>query len=152
MVRVPTAPAVRALVPGSGGPLGSGYTSPPVGVWRSPTDSRPLVRDMIDAIRSVFSRYATFEGRATRAEFWYFTLFCTLVTVGVLVLSVVPFLGILAAFGLFAWATGILIPSLALSIRRLRDAGLPWPWVLLGLIPFGVIALGVLWCQPSKYP
>ncbi|HAQ59678.1 MAG TPA: DUF805 domain-containing protein, partial [Microbacterium sp.] len=55
-------------------------------------------------------------------------------------------------FGLFAWATGILIPSLALSIRRLRDAGLPWPWVLLGLIPFGVIALGVLWCQPSKYP
>ena len=149
-----TSPAsvYRPLVPGTGGQLGSGYTPPPVGVWRSPADTRPLVRGMGDAIRVVFTRYATFEGRATRAEFWYFTLFSVLITVGLMFLSVVPILGYLAGLGFLAWGLGILIPTLALSVRRLRDAGLYWAWILLSVVPFGGIALIVLWCQPSKYP
>lgn len=146
------APAYRPLVPGTGGRLGSGYTPPPLGVWRSPVDTRPLVRGMGDAIRAVFTRYAMFEGRATRAEFWYFTLFSVLVTIGLAFLSIVPILGYLAGLGFFVWGLGILLPTLALSVRRLRDAGLHWAWILLSLLPFGVIALIVLWCQPSKYP
>jgi uncharacterized membrane protein YhaH (DUF805 family) len=121
-------------------------------VWRSPVDTRPLVRGMGDAIRAVFSRYAMFEGRATRAEFWYFTLFSALVTIGLLFLSMVPILGYLAGLGFFAWGLGILLPTLALSVRRLRDAGLHWAWIFLALLPFGGIALIVLWCQPPKYP
>lgn len=150
----PASPAsvYRPLVPGTGGQLGSGYTPPPVGVWRSPADTRPLVRGMGDAIRVVFSRYATFDGRATRAEFWYFTLFSTLVTVGLVFLSIVPILGYLAGLGFFVWGLGILIPTVALSVRRLRDAGLHWAWILLSFVPFGGVALIVLWCQPSKYP
>ncbi len=142
----------RPLVPGTGGQLGSGYTPPPLGVWRSPADTRPLVRGMGDAIRVVFTRYAMFEGRATRAEFWYFTLFSVLITIGLMFLSVVPILGYLSGLGFLAWGLGILIPTLALSVRRLRDAGLHWAWILLSLVPFGGIALIVLWCQPSKYP
>ena len=64
----------------------------------------------------------------------------------------VPILGYLAGLGFLAWGLGILIPTLALSVRRLRDAGLHWAWILLSLVPFGGIALIVLWCQPSKYP
>ena len=145
-------PAYRPLVPGTGGQLGSGYTPPPIGVWRSPVDTRPLVRGMGDAIRAVFSRYAMFEGRATRAEFGYFTLFSALVTIGLVFLSIVPILGYLAGLGFFAWGLGILLPTLALSVRRLRDAGLHWAWIFLALLPFGGIALIVLWCQPPKYP
>lgn len=139
-------------MPGTGGQLGSGYTPPPIGVWRSPVDTRPLVRGMGDAIRAVFSRYAMFEGRATRAEFGYFTLFSALVTIGLVFLSIVPILGYLAGLGFFAWGLGILLPTLALSVRRLRDAGLHWAWIFLALLPFGGIALIVLWCQPPKYP
>lgn len=142
----------RPLVPGTGGQLGSGYTPPPIGVWRCPVDTRPLVRGMGDAIRAVFTRYAQFDGRATRAEFWYFTLFTTLVTIGFVFLSIVPIVGYLAGLGFFAWGVGIFLPSLALSVRRLRDAGLHWAWIFLSLLPFGGIALIVLWCQPSKYP
>lgn len=152
MAATGSALAYRPLVPGTGGPLGSGYTPPPVGVWRSPADTRPLVRGMGDAIRAVFSRYATFEGRATRAEFWYFTLFSALVTLGLMFATIVPILGYLTGLGFFAWGLGVLLPTIAVSIRRLRDAGLHWAWIFLSLIPFGGIALIVLWCQPSKYP
>lgn len=142
----------RPLVPGTGGQLGSGYTPPPVGVWRSPIDTRPLVRGMGDAIPAVFTRYVQFEGRATRAEFWYFALFWTLVTIGLVFLGVVPVLGFSALLGLLAWNVGALLPVVAVSVRRLRDAGLHWAWMFLALLPFGGIALIVLWCQPSKYP
>lgn len=145
-------PVDRALVPGSGSQLGSGYTPPPVGVWRSPVDTRPIVRDMSDAIRAAFTRYAEFDGRATRAEFWYFSLFTGLVTIGLVFASIVPVLGYLALLGLLAWNVATLLPLLAISVRRLRDAGLHWAWIFLSLLPFGGIALIVLWCQPSKYP
>jgi uncharacterized membrane protein YhaH (DUF805 family) len=154
---VPTAPGstasvYRPLVPGTGGQLGSGYTPPPIGVWRSPIDTRPYVRGMGDAIRAVFSKYVMFEGRATRAEFWYFALFSALITMGLVFLSAVPILGYLAGPAFFAWGLGILLPSLAVSVRRLRDAGLHWGWLFLSLLPFGGIAVIVLCCQPSKYP
>ena len=154
---VPSAPAApasvyRPLVPGTEGQLGLGYTPPPIGVWRSPADTRPLVRGMGDAIRAAFSRYVMFEGRATRAEFWYFTLFTALVTIGLVFLSVVPILGYFTGLGFFAWGVGILLPSLAVTVRRLRDAGFHWGWLFLSLLPFGGIAVIVLCCQPSKYP
>lgn len=145
-------PAYRPLVPGAVTPLGSGYTPPPIGSWRSPADTRPLVRGMGEAIRAVFTRYASFEGRATRSEYWYFTLFSFLITIGSLFLIIVPILGVLAGVIYFAWGLGALLPTLAVSVRRLRDAGLHWGWIFLSLAPFGIIALIVMWCQPSKYP
>src|SRR5690606_1016362 len=43
----------------------------PTGVWRGPVDSRPFVRNMIDAVRVCIQKYATFDGRAGLPEFWY---------------------------------------------------------------------------------
>ena len=80
-----------------------------------------------EAIKSVFSKYAVFSGRARRSEFWYFYLFYILVAFGLSFLSiwfpVVKYLYIL--FGL-----GIFLPYTAVTVRRLHDIGKSG-WILL---------------------
>jgi uncharacterized membrane protein YhaH (DUF805 family) len=134
-----------AVVPHYGAPA-------PVGAWRSPVDDRPLIRGMGDAIRTVFQKYAAFEGRATRPEFWYWYLFSVLVGVGGALVLWIPVLGVLAGLALFAFGLAVLIPTYAVMVRRLRDGGFHWAFLLLALVPFGGIALLVMLCQPSKHP
>ena len=81
-----------------------------------------------EAIKSVFSKYATFSGRARRSEFWYFFLFNLVVS---LVLGLIPVLDILS----FIWALGVLIPTLAVTVRRFHDIGKSGWNYLLFLIP-----------------
>ena len=69
-----------------------------------------------EAIKSVFSKYATFSGRARRSEFWYFLLFNFLVS---FVLGLIPFLSVVSGL----WALAVLIPSLAVTVRRFHDIG-----------------------------
>lgn len=69
-----------------------------------------------EAIKSVFSKYAVFSGRARRSEYWYFYLFTFLVS---LVLGCIPFLGLLSFF----WSLAIIIPNIAVSVRRFHDIG-----------------------------
>jgi len=98
------------------------------------------------------SKYAQFEGRARRSEYWLFTLFQILVTVGLAILvgitgaSVdtldVPgqepnLLGGLLAFALILFWLAMIIPSLAVTVRRLHDSDKSGFWMLLHLIPFG---------------
>jgi len=93
------------------------------------------------AIGTVFRKYADFDGRASRPEFWWFVLFSTLVSAGLSSL----FSGLAGA-----WFFAVLLPSLAVSVRRLRDAGFAWPMIFLGLIPVvGIIILIVLYAQRS---
>lgn len=100
-----------------------------------------------DAVRSVFSRYATFTGRARRSEFWWFALFNFLVSIVVGVIDAVigsPVLGYIVALAL-------LVPSLAVTVRRLHDTGRSGWWILIGLIPFiGAIVLLVFECVDSQ--
>lgn len=81
-----------------------------------------------EAIKSVFSKYATFSGRARRSEFWYFFLFNALVSIG---LSVIPFLNFLS----FLWSLAVLIPMLAVTVRRFHDIGKSGWWYLFTIIP-----------------
>lgn len=124
----------------------------PVGVWRSPVDNRPFVRGMGDAVKVVFAKYATFDGRAARPEYWWFYLFTFLVTLGAYVLLLIPYLNILVGIALLAWGIALIVPTLALTVRRLRDAGLHWAWLFISFVPFGGIALIVMLCQPSRHP
>ena len=93
------------------------------------------------AISSGFRKYAEFEGRATRPEFWWWALFTFLVFAGA---------GALWEGLAGAWIFATLLPSLGLGVRRLRDAGYAWPMIFLGLIPLvGIIILIVLWSQKT---
>lgn len=79
-----------------------------------------------DSIKTCFSKYVDFEGRAKRPEFWWFVLF-TVVT------SVVIGMFSDALSGLFSLA--VFLPSIAVGARRLHDIGKSGWWQLLWLIP-----------------
>jgi len=89
-----------------------------------------------EAIKSVFSKYATFSGRARRSEFWYFFLFNFLVS---FVLGLIPFLSVVSGL----WALAVLIPSLAVAVRRFHDIGKSGWTYLYFLIP-GLLYIGYL--------
>lgn len=97
-----------------------------------------------EAIRVCFIKYAEFNGRASRAEFWWFTLFVVLVSGALQYVS-------LSLSSIFLIA--VLLPFLAVGARRLRDSGKsPW-WLLILLAPVGgLIALGFLWALPPTDP
>lgn len=102
------------------------------------------------AITTVFRNYAQFGGVASRSEYWWFALFSLLVSLALSgidgAISGSGDAGLLATL----WGLGIILPSLAVTVRRLRDAGYAWGYLFLALIPFlGAIILIVLLCQPS---
>ena len=93
------------------------------------------------AIRICFAKYAEFDGRATRAEFWWFALFVTLATSGFTYLSE-------AAASIFLIA--VLLPFLAAGARRLHDANKSAWWLWFLPVPVGgLVILAVLWAMPS---
>ncbi len=125
---------------------------PPTGVWRGAVDDRPVVRNMGDAVRVFFRKYAQFDGRASRAEYWYCALAYALAVFALIVLIWIPIIGFLIALALWAGALAIVVPGIAVTVRRLRDAGLHWAWIFIAFVPLGTIALIVLLAQPSKFP
>lgn len=95
--------------------------------------------DFVGSIQAGFKNYANFRGVATRAEFWYFQLFIVLVS---LVLSVIDRLFPIGVLGLgFSLVT--VLPSLSLLVRRLRDAGFSWLWILAPLLSVAVLFAGM---------
>ena len=106
-----------------------------------------------EAIQTVFRKYAEFTGRATRAEFWWWALFNVLVASALSLFNVIrignnAYLGSLLA-GL--WSIAVLLPSLAVAVRRLRDAGYGWGYLFFILVPVaGIVVLIVYWAQPTK--
>jgi uncharacterized membrane protein YhaH (DUF805 family) len=98
------------------------------------------------AIETCFRKYADFTGWAGRSEYWWWTLFVVLVSVACSIVDAVAGLG----FAATVWFLATLIPSLAVAVRRLRDAGYAWGYLFLALIPLvGGIILIVLLCKPS---
>jgi len=102
----------------------------------------------------VLKKYAVFSGRARRKEYWFFALFNLLASI---VLSVIDYitgsfdaaLGTGLLSGIYALA--VLIPSLAVSVRRLHDTDHSGWWLLIALIPLiGAIVLLVFVLQDSK--
>lgn len=96
----------------------------------------------------VLSQYTDFSGRARRKEYWMFVLANFIIT---LLLGVIDyFIGYKIFEGLYSIA--ILIPSLAVCVRRLHDIGKSGLWMLICFIPvIGEIWLIVLFCQDSQY-
>ncbi|MFJ4296622.1 DUF805 domain-containing protein [Curtobacterium sp. NPDC089689] len=128
----------------------------------------------LDASTRFFKKYARFDGRASRSEYWYWFLANAIVTLvligafyGVLVATILGstrvdaygnsvseparapiafvFLGLW-----FLWWLATLVPNIALGWRRVHDAGLPGATWLLGLfVSVAAIVLGCLGSNPS---
>lgn len=96
----------------------------------------------VDAVKALFIRYADFQGRSRRSEYWWVFLF-NLITSRV-------FAAVSTSFAT-VWGFALLIPILAVGVRRLHDTGRSGWWVLLNLIPLvGTIILIVWLCQDSS--
>jgi uncharacterized membrane protein YhaH (DUF805 family) len=105
--------------------------------------------DFATAVRTVIlKRYADFQGRASRSEFWWFTLFAFLLNIVLQVITgLVPILGIIAIVIMLA----VLIPSIAVAVRRLHDIGKSGWWYLLVFIPLiGALVLIYWFVQPGQ--
>jgi uncharacterized membrane protein YhaH (DUF805 family) len=115
-----------------------------------------------ESIKTVFRKYAEFGGRASRPEFWWFTLFSALVSAALSALTPYSLNPNIAEFTTTSssitefvsltgfWSVAVLLPSLAVAVRRLRDAGRAWTelfWILLPIA--GIIVLIVRWSEPS---
>ncbi len=104
-----------------------------------------------EAIRSVFQKYVTFEGRARRSEYWWFFLFNSLVSAALSYLvrmtdGSVFMEGLSALFSL-----AVFLPRLAVAWRRLHDvgkSGANWFWVFLPIV--GWIMLLVWLARPGQ--
>ncbi|MFJ9119616.1 DUF805 domain-containing protein [Streptomyces sp. NPDC102394] len=95
-------------------------------------------------------KYAEFSGRSRRNEYWMFALFVGIIDV---ILAVIPIASktpaLFALLGIFYLA--ILVPSLAVGVRRMHDTGRSGWWLLIGAVPFiGGIWLLVLTCLDSQ--
>ena len=97
-----------------------------------------------ESISTCFTKYADFNGRATRSEFWWWVLFVFLASVAAGIVSQ-------AVSALFSLAT--LLPGLAVGARRLHDTNRSGWFQLLALIPLiGWIILVIWTIQEAKEP
>lgn len=93
-----------------------------------------------EAIIVCLTKFAEFDGRASRSEFWWFFLFVVLVSSALVYLS--------EALG-SVFLIAMLLPLLAVGARRLRDTGYSGWWLLFLLVPVGgLVTLAILWARP----
>jgi uncharacterized membrane protein YhaH (DUF805 family) len=95
--------------------------------------------------KAVLKKYAEFKGRARRAEYWYFVLFNAIFTIVAAILDKVidPGVKIAGFYGIIyaLYTLAVIIPSLAVVVRRLHDTGKSGWMILVGLIPLA----GAIW-------
>lgn len=102
-----------------------------------------MTMDFGTAVKTGFSKFATFEGRASRSEYWFYTLFVFATSVVLNIIDAVTGIGVLSV--IFALVT--LIPGIAVAVRRLHDTDRAGWWYLLALIPLiGWIVLIIWFC------
>mgnify|MGYP005690434091 FL=1 len=95
-----------------------------------------------DSIKSCFNKYGSINGRATRSEYWYWTLFVILVSVFTLIIDVsllgssiddefTPLNSI--------WSLAVFIPGITVTVRRFHDVNRSGWWILIILTVIGII-------------
>ncbi len=99
-------------------------------------------------------KYAVFSGRSRRSEYWYFILFSTIISFILTFVDLIisqgtqmNFVVFQALFGLF-----VVIPGLAVLVRRLHDIGKSGWWMLILLIPIGGYILLLVWLATNSQP
>ena len=124
---------------------------------------------MINAYKNFFKGYAEFTGRSTRPDYWWVWLgnFILSIPFWVIYIYTVYLSAVMdsvsdsaseAAFMIFGLVAiiyvvfylAILVPTIALTVRRLRDAGFHWAFIFLRFAPMGGIALLILHAMPTK--
>lgn len=106
--------------------------------------------DFQQSVKTVLNNYANFDGRSGRAEFWWWML--AYVVGNIFVTAVGRVLGMGGFLGFLFWA-GLIVPTVAVAIRRFHDIGKPAWWTILMFIPFVNLIVALLFLtKPSDGP
>lgn len=130
----------------------------------------------IESIKTVLSKYAVFNGRARRSEYWWYTLAVAIVSTILYIAFIVPGLTAYTAATMDAAATGsttvpampgslmagyavlslinlaLLLPSLGVTVRRLHDTDRSGFWIFLGLVPVVGGIILIVWEATAGTP
>jgi len=112
------------------------------------------MNDVINSISTCFSKFATFKGKASRKEFWWFFLFITLLTMMLDMWASVQGINHLEDKESYESISNLIalilsIPSIAVGARRLHDIGKSGWWQLLMFTIIGFIPLVIWWARIS---
>jgi len=105
--------------------------------------------DFGTAIKTCFSKYGTFDGQASKGEFWYWFLFA-LICGGVATIIDIFIIGVpVESYGPAYWILSLVLflPTLSVGARRLHDVGKSGWWQLIGLTGIGLIPLIIWWAS-----
>lgn len=96
----------------------------------------------IDWVKRPLQKYADFSGRASRPEYWWFVLAYIVAFMVIQIIESLLGIGTMVA-GLYGplmtiLALGLLVPSLAVAVRRLHDTNRSGWWLLLVFIPYAI--------------
>ncbi|CDF03873.1 putative uncharacterized protein [Streptococcus salivarius CAG:79] len=117
---------------------------------------------MIEAYKKFWKGYVDFKGRSTPSDYWlaysahvliFFASYLLLAVFQRMAVDEISLLTNEVIFLLifFAYGVAAVLPGIALTVRRLRDAGYNWPYIIIPLIPFvGIFILIFLLCQPTE--
>lgn len=119
---------------------------------------------MIEAYKKFWKGYDDFTGRSTPSDYWFaYSAHVLIFFAWYLLLAVFErmaaetgssdlfTIGVILLLIFFAYGVAAVLPGIALTVRRLRDAGYNWPYIFIPLIPFvGIFILIFLLCQPTK--
>ena len=107
--------------------------------------------DIQQSIKTCLTKFAIFNGRASRSEYWWFQFFYFLVVVVAVILDAVLVGGNLEAAGALEIVSQLilLLPALAVTARRLHDVGRSGWWMLVGITIVGLIPLFIWWLAPG---
>ncbi len=124
------------------------------GVWHISSKDEHYEEKNMNWYLEVLKKYAVFNGRARRKEYWYFFLFNIIISIVLGIIDAVTGsfsqefgMGLLGGIYMLA----VLIPGIAVSVRRLHDTNRSGWWLLISLIPLiGAIVLIVFLASDSK--
>ena len=108
--------------------------------------------EIMDWYKKVLSQYAVFTGRARRREFWMFTLVNAIIqTILSVIMNIFASMGVAAGvyfvYALLAlYGLAVLVPSLAVAVRRMHDLGKGGGWIFISLIPIVGAIIFIIFC------
>lgn len=99
-------------------------------------------------VNYVKTQYTNFNGRVSRAQYWYFVLFYVVIAIPLGIIDGILFGGQVLTLLL---SLALLIPNIGIGVRRLHDLGKPGWWYFMALVPLvGPIALLVFFCLKGE--
>ena len=110
------------------------------------------INKVVDHVTNcLMNKYADFSGRASRSEYWSFTLLFGLAN---WVLNILYRATDFRLFTVLAslLSLAVLVPSLAVSWRRLHDIGKKGSWYFIVLVPIVGLILMIVWCCRDSQP